>query len=113
MASRIFYTTSKDPASRLILYGASLALDHRNISLGSERPRAFHFVTILPFSGAWLSHGLTYKGFMISHPSSLLVFSVLKSKSSKTLSVMGRMLLDLSRQAFAASFNASISASSR
>lgn len=48
---------------------------------------------------------------MMSHPSSLLVFTVLKSKSSRTLSVIGRMRLDLSRHAFAASFSASISAS--
>lgn len=42
-------------------------------------------------------------------PSSLLVFRFLKSKSSRALNVMGRMLLALSRHALEASFKASIS----
>lgn len=72
----------------------------------------FHLTTTLAHMRAFPLYGLTYKGLMMFHPSSLLVFTVLKSKSSRTLSVIGRMRLDLSRHAFAASFNASISASS-
>lgn len=65
----------------------------------------------LPYLVAFLRQGLTYKGLMIPHPSILLVLIVLKSKSSRTLSVMGRKYKALSRHPFAASLNASISAS--
>ena len=79
-------------------------------SSGSERASHILFIdysTIL----ALPHQGLTYKGFMKFHPSNFLVSTVLKSKSSRTLNVMGRAFLVLSRHNLALSFNASSSAS--
>lgn len=60
---------------------------------------------------ALTDQGLTYKGLMKFHPSSFRVSTVLKSKSSRTLNVIGRKSLVLSHHTLTLSSKASSSAS--